>query len=107
MWRAFWVDYALGQGIVGSVYFGLVSLTAHYGSLQLWPIPKVTAYYLVLACLYLGFLFVVSVFVWRCARNVGNLLWGYAARSIVAIEFAWFFWKYLRLVYFHTWITAT
>jgi hypothetical protein len=99
LWKAFWIDYFLGQAIAGTCCFGLIFLTAHFSSLQFWPIPKVLSYYLAISSFYLVFLFVVSVFVWRCAPNTGRLLWGYLARTIVSIEFIWFLWKYLRLAY--------
>ena len=100
LWRAFWIDYAvLGQVIAGTCFFGLIFLTAHFSSLQSWPIPKVLSYYLVISSFYLAFLFLVSVFVWRCAPNVGRRLWGYLARIVVAIELIWLFWKYLGLAY--------
>jgi len=100
LWKAFWIDFVFwGQAVAGTCYFGLIFLIAHFSSLQFWPIPKVMSYYLVSASLFMVVLFVVSVFVWKCAPNTGRPLWGYFSRAIVAIEFILFTRKYLGFVY--------
>ncbi|MBT6095862.1 MAG: hypothetical protein HOH04_13340 [Rhodospirillaceae bacterium] len=88
LWRAFWVCFVAGHGIVGGVGFGLmiVSMVVGFafdpGSLDT-GITGLVAGVVVLVAAYSIFAVWASIGVWRCADNCFDKRWGMVARVVM------------------------